>query len=289
MKKYIALILIINSFLFILPSGIYGEQIPEMQVHFIDVGQGDSILIQTPLNRTILIDAGPPKAGEKIVSYLEKLHIDKIDLFIATHPDIDHIGGILKVMKTIEVEEILDTGKLHPTKTFANYISEIRKQKIPVKIAEKNVPIEIDPMVTIDVWNAYERYKNNNKSSIVLKVTYGDVDFLLMSDVEQQQEKAFLKEYDVRAEILKVAHHGSKTSSSLNYLKAVNPEVAILTYSKENNYGHPVNRVIENLYKVDAMIYSTAALGNVVIHTDGTQYFIIPEKNPIHKFLEVAG
>jgi competence protein ComEC len=289
MKKYLVLIMIINSLLFVFPSEIYSEQIPDMQVHFIDVGQGDSILIQTPLNRTILIDAGPPEAGEKIVAYLEKLHIDKIDLLVATHPDIDHIGGILKVMKTIEVEEILDTGKLHPTKTFANYISEIRKQKIPVQIAEKNVPIEIDPMITIDVWNAYERYKNNNKSSIVLKLTYGDVDFLLMSDVEQQQEKEFLKEYDVRAEILKVGHHGSKTSSSLNFLKAVNPEVAILTYSKENNYGHPVNRVIENLYKVNAMIYSTAALGNVVIHTDGSHYFIIPEKNPIFKFLEVTG
>lgn len=288
MKQYLALIMIITSFLFVFPSEIEGEQIPEMQVHFIDVGQGDSILIQTPMNRTILIDAGPPEAGEKVVAYLEKLHIDKIDLLIATHPDIDHIGGILKVMKTIKVEEILDTGKLHPTKTFANYISQIRKQNIPVQIAEKNVPIEIDPMISVDVWNAYERYKNNNKSSIVLKVTYGDIDFLLMSDVEQQQEKSFLKEYDVEAEIIKVGHHGSKTSSSLNFLQKVSPEIAILTYSKENNYGHPVDRVIDNLNQVEAMIYSTAALGNIVLSTDGENILVFPEKNPITKIIDSA-
>ncbi|MGJ9460175.1 ComEC/Rec2 family competence protein [Oceanobacillus sp. CF4.6] len=289
MKKWLVFIMIINSCLLTFPNESYSGSTLEMQVHFIDVGQGDSILIQTPLNRIILIDGGPPESGEKIVSYLEKLHINKIDLLIATHPDIDHIGGVPTVMDNIEVDKILDTGKLHPTKTFANYINQIREQKIPVQIAEKNVPIEIDPLIKIDVWNAYERYKNNNKSSIVLKIAYRDVDFLFMSDVEQQQEKSFLKEYDVQAEIIKVAHHGSKTSSSLDFLKAVNPEVAILTYSKENDYGHPVNRVINNLYNVNAMIYSTAALGNVVINTDGMNYFVIPERNPVNKLMDVAG
>ncbi|WP_067728730.1 ComEC/Rec2 family competence protein [Oceanobacillus damuensis] len=289
MKKLIGFIMVTNFLIFTYPVQGNNDPLPEMQVHFIDVGQGDSILIQTPQNRSILIDGGPPGSGKKILSYLEELGIEKLDLLVATHPDIDHIGGLPEVLESIEVVEILDTGRLHPTKTFANYINQIRKKNVPVQFAEKNVPIEIDPMIHIEVWNAYERYKNNNKSSIVLKLTYGEVDFLLMSDVEKEQEKSFLEEYEVQAEIIKVAHHGSKTSSSLRFLQEVDPEVAIITYSKENDYGHPVNRVIENLYEVDAMIYSTAALGNVVINTDGTDYVVIPQKNPIKKLIEAIG
>ncbi|WP_010651455.1 ComEC/Rec2 family competence protein [Oceanobacillus massiliensis] len=289
MKKWIAFIIILNLCQLAYPSETNGEAAPEMEIHFIDVGQGDSMFIRTPMNRTILVDGGPPGAGDEIVSYLKKQNIKKLDLVVATHPDMDHIGGLPEVMKHIEVKEILDTGKLHPTKTFAAYINEVRKQSIPVRIAEKDTLIEIDPMMKMEVWNAFERLKNNNESSIVLKITYGEVDLLLMSDVEQEQEKEFLHDYNVKAEIIKVAHHGSKTSSSLEFLQGVQPEVAILTYSKENDYGHPVNRVIENLYRVHSMIYSTAAVGNVVINTDGTDYIIIPEKNPVNKLIESAG
>jgi len=285
MRKMAAFI--ITLLVIVLPTQeAYAYDPLNMEVHFIDVGQGDSILIQTPLNRNILIDGGPPEAGKKVVSYLKQQGIKKIDLLVATHPDIDHIGGLTEVLRSVEVEQIVDTGKLHPTKTFANYVAEIREQEIPVQIAEKNVPLEIDPMIQVDVWNAYDTFKNNNKSSIVLKLTYNKMDFLFMSDVERQQEKSFLKEYDVEAEVIKVAHHGSNTSSGLKFLQEVNPEIAILTYSKENHYGHPVDRVIENLYQIDAMIYSTAALGNVVLTTDGEGIFVTPEKNPIVKFVD---
>ncbi|WP_249872776.1 ComEC/Rec2 family competence protein [Oceanobacillus saliphilus] len=286
MKRLIGFIMITNLFIFTYPVQGNNDSLPEMQVHFIDVGQGDSILIQTPQNRSILIDGGPPGAGKKILSYLEDLGIEKLDLLIATHPDIDHIGGLPEVIESIKIERILDTGRLHPTQTFANYINQIRNHNIPVQIAEKNVPIELDAMIDIEVWNAYERYKNNNKSSIVLKLSYGEIDFLFMSDVGKEQEKSFLEEYDVQAEIIKVAHHGSKTSSSLRFLQEVEPEVAILTYSKENDYGHPVEHVIDNLNQVNSMIYSTAAVGNVVINTDGFDYVVIPQKNPIKKLIE---
>lgn len=278
--KQISIIMIIISLLVVPTSTAYSEAKPEMQVHFIDVGQGDSMLIQTPSNKNILIDAGPPKSGKRVVDYLKKHHIKKIDLLIATHPDIDHIGGLPLVMKSIKVSEILDSGKIHSTKTYARYLYQIRKHTIPIKIAKQNEKIKVDPLLDIRILNSSGESKNNNQSSIALKLTYGDVDFLLMSDVEREQEQALMDTFNLQAEIMKVAHHGSNTSTSFDFLKHVKPEVAVLTYSKTNDFGHPVNRVIENLYKIDAMIYSTAAFGNVVITTDGKDYFVIPEKNP---------
>ncbi|MFC2949588.1 ComEC/Rec2 family competence protein [Virgibacillus sediminis] len=279
-KKQLPAIILCLLFL-MAPSHVLGERMPEMLVHFIDVGQGDSILVQTPAGKNILIDAGPPDAGEKVTSYLRDQQVGKIDLLVATHPDIDHIGGLPNVINSIKVEKILDSGKLHTTKTYAKYIRTVRKHDIPVTIAKQGDEVKIDPNLDIRVLNSHAGFKSNNQSSIVLKITYGKIDFLLTSDVEKSQEKNLVKE-NVEAEIMKVAHHGSKTSSSLEFLKEVNPEAAILTYHAENDFGHPVDRVISNLHKVNADIYSTAMFGDVVITTNGEDYFLLPERNPFH-------
>lgn len=259
---------------------IHAEQQPSMEVHFIDVGQGDCILIKTPEDKTILIDGGTPESGEKIVDFLKEQQIKNINLLVVTHPDIDHIGGLPAVIKSTKVDKILDSGKLYTTKTYRKYINQVAKQNIPVEIAEKNQMIKLDPSIKIRVLNTYGPFRNNNESSIALKVTYKEIDFLLMSDIKKQQEKEIMKTENLHAEIIKVAHHGSKTSSSLDFLKEVSPKVAILTYSKQNDYGHPVNRVIQNLYKVNALIYSTAVFGNITITTNGTEYDIWTEKGP---------
>ncbi|MUK88343.1 MBL fold metallo-hydrolase [Ornithinibacillus sp. L9] len=258
----------------------------ELVVHFINVGQGDSILIQTPNEKNILIDGGPPKAGKKVVKYLENRDVKEIDLLIATHPDKDHVGGLPEVMRSIETNRIIDSGKLHTTQTYAKYLNTVRKEKIPIKIAKQNEKIKIDPLVDITVLNTYDKGKNNNQSSIALKISYQEIDFLLLSDIEKKQEKQLIKKYDVNAEIMKVAHHGSKTSSSLEFLQEVDPQVAILTYSKKNDYGHPVNRVIENLYNINAQIYSTAVFGDIVIRTEGENFFVFPKKSPMEGLLE---
>ncbi|WP_242985956.1 ComEC/Rec2 family competence protein [Oceanobacillus zhaokaii] len=252
----------------------------ELEVHFIDVGQGDSILIQTPTEKTILIDGGPPKAGKRVVDYLNKLGIKQIDLLIATHPDVDHIGGLKKVMKEVAVKQVIDSGKLHFTNTYASYALEIRKQGIPIKVAKINEPILLDPDVKIKVLNANSKNKTNNQSSLVLKVSYKEVDFLLMGDVEMEQEKTLLEKHNLEAEIVKIAHHGSDTSTSYQFLHEVNPQIAILTYRIGNDYGHPVERVIDNLDRIDAQIYSTGVFGNLRILTNGEDYMIIPEKSP---------
>lgn len=266
-------------------QGMTGEL---MQVHFIDVGQGDSILIETPADKTILIDGGPPDAGKTVVNYLKSMNIETIDLLIATHPDIDHIGGLPHVMKTFDVRQVIDSGKLHTTNTYTKYINEIWNREIPVEIANENETINIDPLMELKILNSYDKRKNTNQSSLVMKITYGEIDFLLMGDVEMEQEHELMNEHNVQAEILKVAHHGSNTSTSRKFLQKVNPQIAMLTYSAENDYGHPVNRVIENLHKQGISIYSTAAYGNVVLATDGVNYMIIPERTPFGS-LEKAG
>ena len=268
---------------------IQAEEHAEMEVHFIDVGQGDSILIKTPSDKIILIDGGPPKAGKKVFAYLNKLHIDKIDILVATHPDIDHIGGLPYLLDKVEVDQIIDSGKFHTTLTYAKYINQIRKHEIPVNIARKNERIDIDPLLNIQILNTFEFKKGNNQSSIVLKINYKEIDFLLMGDVEREQEIELLKKYNLKADIVKVAHHGSKTSSSAAFLKEVNPKVALITYSKENEYGHPVHRVIDNLYKLNTHIYSTAVFGDVIVSTDGQGFFILPKKSPMDGILETKG
>lgn len=256
------------------------EQQPKMDVHFIDVGQGDSILIETPSDKTILIDGGPPKAGEKVVAYLKEQQVKKINLLIATHPDIDHIGGLTDVMKTFKVDRLIDSGKIHSTKTYARYISEVLKKRIPTEIAHKNDLIKIDPLLKMRVLNTHSGSGDSNASSIAVKISYKEIDFLLMADIEKEREKKLMKRYDLQSEILKVAHHGSHTSTFIDFLKEVNPEVAVLTYSKKNNFGHPVDRVIDNLKKVNAAIYSTEVFGNTVISTNGEDYHILNERSP---------
>ncbi|WP_255488076.1 ComEC/Rec2 family competence protein [Ornithinibacillus hominis] len=265
---------------------VQSHQAPKMEVHFINVGQGDSIYIKTPNKKHILIDGGPPMAGKKVVRYLKGLGIDKIDLMIATHPDRDHIGGLPAVMKEFKVKEILDSGKLHITRAYANYINEVRKQEIPLKVAKAGKELPIDTLLDIRILNAHGKHKNNNQSSIALKLSYNDIDFLLLGDIEDAQEKKIAAKYDVRAEIIKIAHHGSKTSSSENFLELVEPDIAVITYSKYNDYGHPVNRVIKKLVEMETNIYSTAVYGDLVIHTEGEDYIIFPQKAPIQGILE---
>lgn len=258
------------------------EFIKGMKVHFIDVGQGDSTLIETPANKVILIDGGPPEAGDDLLAYLKKKHIKKIDLLIATHPDIDHIGGLVPVIKKLKISKVLDSGKLHSTKTYRDYLRAIRQKKIPFEIAQQDDYIQLDSKLVIQVLNAFDRdKKDNNEASIVLKMSHGTVRFLLMADAEIEQEKEIMKQYDLEADILKIGHHGSNTSTSRAFVEAVQPNTAILTYSKENKFGHPVSRVIRNLNRQEVGIYSTEIFGDTVIWSSGHFYYIMPSKNPM--------
>ncbi|WP_068677664.1 ComEC/Rec2 family competence protein [Oceanobacillus sp. Castelsardo] len=288
MKKLHVALIFILLFITVVPPHTNAKVYPFMEVHYIDVGQGDSILVETPNDKTILIDGGLPKAGDKVVSYLKKQDIEKIDLLIATHPDYDHIGGLINVMKSFEVRQILDTGKIHLTRAFAKYAAEIRKQGILKKTAKPNQRIHLDSDLKIKVLNAYEKNQSNNESSIVLKMTYNEMDFLFMGDATMEQEKKLIEKYDIQSEIIKVAHHGSDTSTSLEFLREVNPQIAILTFSVDNDYGHPVERVVENLDRMETIVYSTASFGDIMIRTNGKNFYIFPSRNPTDNLIRYS-
>ncbi|WP_077624339.1 ComEC/Rec2 family competence protein [Sediminibacillus massiliensis] len=259
----------IISFPYFLNAEFDGQQ---LKVHFINVGQGDSIFIETPNGRKVLIDGGPPSAGDKVVTFLMEKGIKELDLVISTHPDIDHIGGLIQVLDTFKVKELIDSGKIYTTATYFEYLDRIRKNDIPVKLVKPSDNIPLDPSLDITVLNSPSGFKSNNASSLALSLHYKEVDFLLMADVEKKQESDFIEKGNLKAEILKVGHHGSETSTSFEFLREIHPETAILSYSINNTYGHPVDNVVENLQLLGTNIYSTAKAGDISIYTNGEEY-----------------
>jgi len=243
----------------------------EMRVHFIDVGQGDSIFIESPNGKTMLIDGGVKGAGQKVVSYLKELGVSKLDIVVATHPDADHIGGLIPVLNSIEIGQFYDSGKVHTSQTFEEMLTLIDTKNIPYNVPKTGDRIAFDDDINVKVLNANENATDNNDASIVLKLAYGNVSFLLTADAGIALEKEMMQD-DVKATILKAGHHGSNTSSSAEFIQAVHPEVTILSYGEGNKYGHPHAEVVERLQVIGSKIYATAEAGTVIVSTDGVNY-----------------
>ncbi|WP_349407923.1 S-layer homology domain-containing protein [Pseudalkalibacillus sp. SCS-8] len=243
----------------------------DLLVHFIDVGQGDSILIQSPSGKTILIDGGRKSAGQKVVDYLKQAGVSSIDLMVATHPDADHIGGLIDVLEQMKVHKVLDSGKSHTTNTYMEYLNLIDQKNIPFDVPNEGSKINFDNILVIKVLNAFNNSSDRNESSLVLKVSYNDVDFLLTGDASTENEANMMNKYNVEAEILKLGHHGSSTSTSQAFINAVKPEVGILSYG-DNSYGHPDSDVVNRMWNYGATLYSTCDAGTITVASDGVNY-----------------
>ncbi|MGE8000183.1 MBL fold metallo-hydrolase [Lysinibacillus sp. NPDC093190] len=243
----------------------------EMRVHFIDVGQGDSIFIESPNGKTMLVDGGVKGAGQKVVSYLQELGVNKLDIVVATHPDADHIGGLIPVINSINIGQFYDSGKVHTSQTFEEMLTLIDTKNIPYNVPKTGDSIAFDDDINVKVLNANEHAKDNNDASIVLKIAYGNVSFLLTADAGIALEKEMMQ-HDVKATVLKAGHHGSNTSSSAEFIQAVHPEMAILSYGEGNKYGHPHAELVERLQAIGSKIYATAEAGTVIVSTDGVNY-----------------
>jgi len=243
----------------------------EMRVHFIDVGQGDSIFIESPNGKTMLVDGGVKGAGQNVVSYLKKLGVKKLDIVVATHPDADHIGGLIPVLNSIDIGQFYDSGKVHTSQTFEEMLTLIDTKNIPYNVPKTGDNIAFDADINVKVLNANENATDNNDASIVLKIAYGNVSFLLTADAGVSLEKEMMQD-DVKAIILKAGHHGSNTSSSAEFIQTVHPEITILSYGEGNKYGHPHAEVVERLQAIGSKIYATAEAGTVIVSTDGVNY-----------------
>jgi competence protein ComEC len=249
----------------------------EITASFIDVGQGDSTLIQTSEGKTILIDGGDRYSGDEVSSYLRRHGVDTIDLMVATHPDSDHIGGLVDILHNFPVKKVLDSGKVHTTETYQTYLSLLDTMNIPVEIPTIGEFIDFDEHLSIQVLNSTNDSSDSNESSIVLNINHEDVDLLLTGDATIENEQDMMKRFNVDADILKAGHHGSSTSSSLNFLQAVSPDITILSYG-ENSYGHPDSEVVQRLRSVGSEIYSTYYDGNIVLETGENGYSIMGDK-----------
>ncbi len=230
------------------------SQIPDNKFHiyFLDVGQGDSVFIKTPQNHQILIDGGEDNSVienlGKIMSFFDK----SIDLVVLTHPHKDHVGGLIEITKRFEVENVLITGVYNDDPYYLEFLQNIKNLNSNVFIANADTDflfkdVLLDVIYPFDEIS-YKSFENLNNSSIVIKVFYKDEMILLTGDIEKIIEEEIINSgIEIDSDILKVAHHGSKTSSSLEFLKKVSPEISVIQCGKNNKFGHPNDGTLQNL------------------------------------------
>ncbi len=246
----------------------------EMTVTFLDVGQGDCTLIQTD-EETMLIDAGNNHKGEQVVQYLEKAGVEKLDYFILTHPDADHIGGADNVIEQIEVECVLMPNVENDTVTYEEVIEDIEQYEVEVIHPETEEVYTLGDaefmILCPDV--SVENEKDLNNASVGIKLIHGENSFVLCGDAEEESEDEMIKEFgnELECDVLKCGHHGSATASSEEFLEVTNPTWAVISCGKENSYGHPHAEVLERLENDDVQAYRTDQLGTIRAISDGKE------------------
>ncbi|MGM0414625.1 MAG: MBL fold metallo-hydrolase [Bacillota bacterium] len=250
----------------------------ELKVHFIDVGQGDAILLQHQAGDTVLIDGGDRfvSVEDKLITYLTEAGVDRLDAIIATHPHADHIGGLSAVIENFPVEVIYDSGRVHTSKTYENYLLMIDERGISFKTPRRGDTIELDNL-TFDIIHPVEDIEEYdlNGSSLAARLEYEQISFVFTGDIEESVEREILETgLDLNSTILKVAHHGSSTSTTDLFLEAVSPEVAVISVGEDNRFNHPAPEIISRFQENNIKVFRTDLNGNIVIETDGEDYTI---------------
>lgn len=248
-------------------------------VYFFDVGQGDSIFIQAENGNQILIDGGPGDAVLAELGNVLPFYDRTIDMLVLTHPDADHLNGLVEAVKRYKPKAVLETGVLHDTAQYEEWRTFLAKNKIPIAHAKAGEKFLVADGVTASVLFPFhdqegEKPKAVNDTCIVLRMDYGETSFLFTGDIESKAERmlAILRHDAVDVDVLKVAHHGSKTSSVAEFLEAVSPETAVISVGRNNRYGHPHPEVIDRLSGLEIPVYRTDLRGTVVMRVfpDGT-------------------
>jgi competence protein ComEC len=280
--KIKATILILSAVLVVIIVQVFSP-VDNLKVNFINVGEGDCILIEAPKKYNILIDGGGTPlsdfdvGGKVVIPYLRRKGINKINLLILTHPHLDHLEGLLAVLREFKVEMVLDSGLICNIPEYREFISNIKKEGILYHQARAgdnfifNNNLEIillNPLYNSDFYNE----SDFNNASIVVKLLYKNTDFLFTGDIENTTEQNLLIWQNIlKSDVLKIAHHGSSNSSSLEFLEKVNPIITIISTGK-NNFGHPSEKIIERLKDKNIPVYRTDQNGTVIIRTNGQEY-----------------
>lgn len=245
-----------------------------LSIHMIDVGQGDSILVQTPTNKNILIDGGDEDSENIIISYLRQKRIKTIDIIIATHPDSDHIGSLDNIIKKFNVNSIYMPEQSTDSEAYQNLINSCTDKNLSIQHLYKNYVLNIDNNINIYVLSPSYIQEESNLNSIVFKLTFNDNSFLFMGDAEEENKKEILHSFKLNnINFIKIGHHGSNSSSSLEFIKKISPDIAAISCGYKNQYGHPHREVINNLKQNHVSIYRTDRIGDIVFYSDGEIIF----------------
>ena len=256
---------------------------PKLTVHFIDVGFGESILIQAPDGTVVLIDGGPETSADKVSSYMKSLGIKRIDIMVATHPHPDHLYGLIDVLNNFNVDKVIDLGIPYINKSYWGYMKAVGKSDANYVNWSIGSEFDLGPDTKIRIVGPLGSPTKNwndsaslNNSSIVLKLTYQNVSFLFAGDAQSLLESEIVSSgQDISAQVLKVGHHGSSSSSSMTFLKKVNPSIAIISVGLDNEYGFPHSAIIQRLNDLGAQIYRTDISSDVIIYSDGNGIKVI--------------
>jgi competence protein ComEC len=275
-KKYYLLIFVV--FIFLITIFLFYLDFQSLNKRLIfamlNVGQGDGLFIESPTGTQIMFDAGPARSVlgplMRVMSPFDK----SIDAIVVTNPDADHIGGFLDILKNYKVGKVFESGALTDSKIYQNFKDEIKKQKIPDILARKGMRLDIGGGAVIDILFPDRDISSwaTNDGSVVARLTYGKTSIMLTGDASIKTEKIILSENtsaQLSSTILKVGHHGSRTSTSPLFVKAVSPIYAFISDGKDNKYGHPHQDTLNTLFSFGAKIFRTDLLGNIIFKSDG--------------------
>lgn len=257
----------------------------QLAVRMLDIGQGDAFLLEKD-GKFVMIDTGDIEHRDQIVALLHKYKVKEISKIIITHPHADHLGGMNAIFKNFKVDAIYDDGMPAGTGSYKNYLKQIKEKKIPYHVLKAGDEVDFFDGVKFNVLGPVKVIKDQkgnsdfNNNSIVGRLTYGSFSMMFTGDAEQEEEKTILgKGGTLKSDVLKVGHHGSRTSTSPAFLKAVSPKNAFISCGQGNDYGHPHKVTIDKLEKAKVQIYRTDRNGTVTLTSDGSSYRIEKERN----------
>lgn len=252
-----------------------GEKPRETQIYYLDVGQGDSELIRLKTGENILIDAGTPETAKELADYIENLGVKKIDYLIATHPHADHIGGMAQIVSRFPIGKIympkIPDSQIPTTETYEKLLTAIDQKGLKITAGKAGITVLDSGGEKLEILAPNSaKYGGLNSYSVVTLLTSGEKRFLFTGDAESDSEKEMTaKGYNLRCDVLKCGHHGSSTSTSAAFLKAVCPSAAVISCGVDNDYGHPDKEVVARLQKAGVTIYRTDRQKTILAECDG--------------------
>ena len=264
-------------------SGGFTPSVDELSVHYIDVGQGDSIYIASG-DEGMLIDCGESGDTDRVISYLDNMGVSKINYVVGTHPHSDHMGGMSKIVEHFEICEMIiphiDDSDTPTTKYFERFLNACAEKNLSLTEAELGRKITLgDAELKIISPNSPD-YSNINNYSIGLIMHHGENSFIFTGDAEKLAEEEMIEKNLLEdIDVYKVGHHGSDTSSSMDFLNVIKPDYAVISCGEGNSYGHPNDITIENLSKFTDKIYRTDLMGTIVFTSDGKSLDVKTERN----------